>query len=243
MALVKTDNTIISMRGRFGGVYFKKSPDGQHVQAMPRVWNYTRSAAQIGGWGEGSPFMSTGIKGYSGAAAFWLAALLGFYAAYWAIFGLCYLFYKTGKEPKKISGYNWYIYYALAFPECERPPFFQPPHAPNELPNFLVNYQGLWTYEHSPLEWPVEACSGNYYEGLPCNLKKSYRTDDRKWSLWWKDPMWVLSPDLGFETPGLTFYRSELEDHGKITGYYRNPVTKKFAHVYFGRPEEVDLPH
>ncbi|MBA7477989.1 hypothetical protein ES707_13404 [subsurface metagenome] len=239
MALAKLSGEIIHIRGRFGGVYFKKSPDGQHVQAMPRVRNYARSPAQQGGWGEGSPFMSMGIAGFSGAAGIWMLACLAFFSAAWAAYALVFWFTTKTGERKKITGYNWFIHYALRFPEAERPPFWKPPHAIGELPNFLVNYMGMWTYEHSPLEWPVECCSGMYYEGLPCNLKKSYRTDDLKWFLWWKDPVWVLSPDLGFETPNLSFYSPDAN----IQGYYYNPVTKKYAHVYFGSPEEKDLPH
>lgn len=239
MALVKLSGQIIHIRGRFGGVYFKKSPDGQHVQAMPRVWNYTRSEAQQGGWGEGSSFTSMGIKGYSGMAAIWMMALLGFFSAAWAAYALVTWFTTKTGERKKITGYNWFVHYALRFPEAERPPFFEPPHSVWDQPNFFVLYKGMWTYEHSPLEWPVEACSGTYYEKFPVNGKMAYRTDNHKWFLWWKDPVWVLSPDLGFETPNLSFYSPDAE----IVAYYQNPVSKKFAHVYFGNPEERDLPH
>lgn len=36
MAIAKLGPQIIEIRGKFGGVYFKKNPASQHVQAMPR---------------------------------------------------------------------------------------------------------------------------------------------------------------------------------------------------------------
>lgn len=239
MALVKTDNTIISMRGRFGGVYFKHDNAGQHIQAMPRVWNYTRSPAQMGSWGEGSPFMSVGIRGYSGAAGLWLLALLAAYSAAWALWSTYYYFARKDGEDRHLTGFNWYIYYALAFPECERPPFWKPPHSPGELPNFIVTYKGLWTYEHTPIEWPADCPSDYYWRGLDHHEKPSYRSDDLKWYLWWKETRWVISQGLDFEDPDTTFYSSGAD----IVDYYRNPKTKKWSHVYFGRPKEVHLPH
>lgn len=238
MALIKTSNEIVSIRGRFGGVYFKTGKDGKHVQAMPRVWNYTRSPAQMGGWGGDSPFMSTGISGYSGASAFWLLALLAFYAGYWAIFGLTYFFSDEDGRKKRITGYNWYIHYALAFPEEQRPPFWKPPHAPKELPNYIVTYRGTWIYDHAPPQWPTDCPSGYYWFFLPYNDKPAYKNDTFQWYLWWKDPVWVLSKDMAFETPGFTFY----SDGADINDYYYNPVTKKRAHVYFGSPEERENP-
>lgn len=239
MALCRLAPGIISIRGRLGGVYFKCGPDGQHVQAMPRVWNYTRSPAQQGAWGPGSPFGSFGIKGFSGAAGLWGLALLAFGAALWFIFGMSYMFVRAGKEPKKITGYNWYVHYALAFPECERPPFWKPPHSPGELPNFIATYKGLWTYEHAPGEWPTECCSDYYWQGVPWNGKLTYHNDAFTWFLWWKPPVWVLSTGVDYEEPGLTFY----SDSDQIMGTYRNPETNNFTNVYWGRPEERHLPH
>jgi len=242
MALAKLSNEIISIRGRFGGVYFKKSPDGQHIQAWPRLVNYTRSPAQRGGFGPFSPFLGFGIEGYSGSAALWLAALIATFGAAWAAYAIAYVFSKPGKEGKHISGYNWYIYYALAFAECEHPPFWKPPHSPGDLPAYIVAYRGRWQYEHAPDEWPAEACGDYYWEGIGWQGKPSYKTDDFNWHIWWRGDLWVVSPGPGFEPEGLTYYRTELENGSKITGYYKNPVTKKLAHVYFGSPESRENP-
>jgi len=239
MALVKTSPAIKSIRGRFGGVYFKSGPDGQHIQAMPRVWKYTRSPSQQGAWGPASPFHSTGISGFSGAAALWGLALLAFGVSLWLAFAMIHYFSRAGKEPKYITGYNWYIYYALAFPECERPPFWKPPHSPRELPNFIASYKGLWTYHHAPDDWPDESPSDYYWQGVPWNGKPSYHNDPFTWFLWWKPPLWVLSPGLDYEPEGRTWYSMT----GDIMSPYKNPVTHNSTSVYWGRAEERLLPH
>lgn len=230
---------IVEIRGRFGGVYFKHSPDGQHIQAMPRVWNYQRTPAQQGGWGPGASFLSTGIEGFSGAAGLWGLPLLLFCAAMWFYFAGKHQFVEPGMEPKRITGYNWYMHYALAFPECERAPFWKPPHSPGELPNFMATYKGLWTYHHAPPDWPDDCCSDYYWQGVPWNGKPTYHNDNFTWFLWWKPPLWVLSTGVDYEDPPFTYYSPDSE----IVGSYKNPETGKCSNVYFGRPEERELPH
>lgn len=239
MALIKTSSEIQSIRGRFGGVYFKTGQDGKHIQAMPRVWDYARSTAQLGGFSEESSFTSAGIHGYSGLAAFWGLALLGFFASAWAAYSLAHLFFGPNSQGKRITGYNWYLHYGLAFPECERPPFWKPPHSPGVLPNFIATFRGEWIYHEAPKDWPVDCCAGYYWPGVPWNDKPSYKRDDLEWFLWWKDPNWVLSPGPGFEPAGKTFY----SDASQINDYYYNPVTGHRSNVYWGRPGEKDLPH
>lgn len=234
MALVKTTNEILSISGRFGGVYFKKDNAGQHVQAMPRVVRYTRSAAQQGEFAQHSPFASTGIRGYSGSAAFWMLALLGFYGALWLEFALTYYFTSEDRRRKKISAYNWYIYYALAFPECERPPFWKPPHAPGELPDHICTFQGTWTYEHAPTDWPDYAPTGYYWYAEEWNGKPAYYRDEFGYALWWNGTKWVLSTDFGIELEFYTYYSPGID----INARYYNPFQKKYAHVYLGKPPE-----
>ncbi|MCK5616905.1 hypothetical protein KAR91_84365 [Candidatus Pacearchaeota archaeon] len=239
MALVILGPQIKLIRGRFGGVYFKSGPDGQHIQKMPRVWHYPRTPAQEGAWGHGSGFFSTGAKGFSGASALWMLALLGFFGALWVTWALANLFITKEGGEKHITGYNWYIHYAMRFPEAERPPFWKPPRAVNDMPAFIVTYRNTWTYEHTPLEWPGESPTDYYWEYATYNDKPAYLGDDRKWWLYWEDPIWVLSTVLG-EKPAGFYYESS---GGDIVDYYQNPVSKRFSHVYFGNPEERLKPH
>lgn len=235
MALVKLSHSITSIKGRQGGIYWKRDPNGQHIQAMPRVWNYTRSPAQIGraSFFEGLP--GFGIAGYSGAATMWLAALCAFFAAAWAIFAVGYYFYRIGKEPKKISGYNWYMHYALAFPDAGRPPLWKPPYSPNNIPDHIVTYRGRWQYDHAPPGWPAESPGGYYRKGIEWNGEPSYHTEDYGKFLWWRGDKWILSDGIGEDGPPNTFV--ELLDE-KI-GWYHNPTSGTNARVDWGfRPRD-----
>lgn len=221
MVQVKLSNEILSIRGRFGGVYFKTG-SSQHIQAMPRNVNYTRVGPQ-------------GLyrDAFSTAAFFWFLALLAYYAADWAVYGASWLFSRPGQEPKRISGYCWFIHYALTFPERDEfHPFWQPPHAPGDLPNHVVTYQGKWTYYNSPPAWPADCCSGYYWESpIPWNSRTAYRTDDMNWHIWWTGTVWAISPSPGFEPADKTFYSPGPD----INAWYKNPVTGKVCHVYNGK--------
>lgn len=233
MVLAKTSNGIISIHGRFGGVYFKAGKDGQHIQAMPRIVKYVRSPAQIGSaWTPTSPAMG-GIAGYTQAAALWIAVLVASAAYLWIAFAALYLFIKGRDKPKKITGYNWYIHYALAYPELGRPPYWKPPNSPTDLPHLMTLYKGLWTYNHPETEWPAECGSGYYYRGETWNGKTSYHRDDQMWFLWWHDPEWIMSRGLGIIFAGITFYS---EDPFPISTYH-NPDTGSFAVVVLGSTE------
>lgn len=219
MVQVKLGNQIISIRGRFGGVYFKTGKPGQHIQAMPRHVRYAHSVEQMGG-----------VEGFSAMAAFWQLALLIFFGAAWAAFALAYMFTDKRGESKHITGYNWYIHYALTFPETEEPHFWKPPHSPYDLPNFVVSSGTNWHLYHKPDEMPPTYPGGFYWEIGPWNGKMSYAVDEHDWFLWWKDPMWVVSSDLGYEQPDKSYY----SDGPEISGYYYNPVIHKYIHVYRG---------
>lgn len=230
MVLAKLSNEIVSMRGRFGGVYFKTGPDGQHIQAMPRNVNYTRSLSQQGHGNFFDEVGASGIKGYSGSVGLWLAAFVAAFASLWAIFATMYYFHEKGKDPKKISGYNWYIHYALMFPEAERPPFWKPPHAPGKLPEYIVAYRGPWMYQHTPTEQPDYSPGEYYWEGVEFNGRPSYHTDDGRWYLWWRGDVWVLSLGFDYEDPPTTFYSTGTSRRGR----YRNDFHNTWAHVYWG---------
>ncbi|GAH79591.1 unnamed protein product, partial [marine sediment metagenome] len=133
---------------------------------------------------------------------------------------------------KRLHGYNWYIHYALTFPERDEfHPFWKPPHSPGDLPNFVATYQGKWTYYNDPTVWPFDCCSGYYWESIPWNGKPAYRTDDMNWHIWWTGTVWSISPSPGFEPPDKTFYSPGPD----ITAWYKSPTTSKRVHVYNGR--------
>lgn len=220
MALVKTSKAVLSIKGRCGGVYFKKDGTNQHIQAMPRIVRYSRSTLQ-----------APGIEGYSEAALFWLMALVIGFAAVWAGFAAIWLFTDDEGRKKKISGYNWYIHYALTFPETEALPFWKPPHSPSELPDYYAVWKGQLMYRTKEKDWSENCCGGYYWLDGEWNGRPEYKTDDSKWWLWWKAPHWVLSWGLDIELPDSTYY--SIAD--KINDYYYNPVTNIYATVYIGK--------
>ncbi len=222
MAQAKLGNPIVSIRGRYGGVYFKTGRLGQHIQAMPRHVNYTRAGKQL-----------ALTEGFSSMSAFWLLACLVYFGAAWAAFALLYLFTDKRGEKKRISGYNWYIHYALTFPETDEPHFWAPPPSPYALPDYVISSGTTWHLEHAPPDWPADAPYGYFYVETDWNGKPWYANYVFTWFLWWKDPYWVVSTDLGWEVPGLSFHSPGPE----IQDYYRNPVTKKYCHVYAGKRE------
>lgn len=232
MALIKLGPEIISLRGRCGGIYYKKDKSGQHIQKMPRYWNYTRTPAQVGGWGWGSPFAASGISGFSGASLFWLAALVASYAIIWALFALAYLFYTLKGERKRITGYNWYLHFALGYPRAKRPPLWKPPKTPTEFPDRIAVYEESWSYERREIDFPDESPTAYYDFGGFFNGQNYYLAKEEGWELWWKDPVWVLSPGRGQEPAGKTYYSEGAES----VGIYINPVTGSNTHVSLGAP-------
>lgn len=222
MVQVKLSNEILSIRGRFGGVYFKTGKPGQHIQAMPRIVKYTRS-----------PLQTQSITGYSGAACFWIMALVAYFALDWAVFGASYLFAKPGKKAKRISGYCWYIHYALTFPETDEPHFWGPPHSPYDLPDYVCSSGTTWHLRYTPSEFPSDYPGGYYWKKEEWNGKPFYRTDDMIWCLWWDDTRWALSLALGEYIENFTYY----SPGDKIWDWYQNPDTGKRVHVYIGKHE------
>lgn len=81
MALAKLSPGIVEIRGRFGGVYFKKNPTGQHIQAMPR---HVRSPIQASRQ-KGISCFTNLSNAYAmfkvGEAAAWIAFALAMKAA------------------------------------------------------------------------------------------------------------------------------------------------------------------
>ena len=205
MALVKTSNEIISIHGRFGGVYFKKDNSGQHIQAMPRRCRKANMRFPItyGGFRLGN--RAANISSFSFCSGLWFLALLAFFAAAWATYALINAFREEDGQEKHITGYNWFIHYGMMFPETERPPFWEPPRAPGELPNHICTYQGFWTYEHSPPQWPEYAPSGYYWYAREWNGKPAYYRGEFGYALWWNGTHWVLSTDFGIEIAYYTF--------------------------------------
>lgn len=242
VALCKLGNGIIDMRGKFGGVYFKRGTDGQHVQALPRRVRYTtwpNSGAQergilkakTRGFGSGLKGFLNGVGMFSAMAGIWLAILLLAMGVLWSGFALHNLYVdKTGRG-KKISGYNWFMHFALAGEGGNQLPFWKPPHAQHDRPDFYVVYKGRWMYDHAPEEWPDETPSDYYWLIGELNGKNWYATDNRRWNIFWDGSDWCMTQAPGEWVPDVSWKSVDDEPFG----YYQNPDTGSFSHVYNGK--------
>lgn len=219
MALVKTENPIVSIRGRCGGVYFKQGSDGQHIQVMPRHVKYARHGYQLAYTNQ-----------YTVMSILWALILIAGFVLIWIAFALAWLFSKRGKEPKRITGYNWYVHYGLTREETDAPPFWKPPRSPSELPDFYAVVEGMKQYRIAEHLWPLYFCGGYYYEERTFNGRPWFKDTDRQWYIWWKDPMWVISKTLGWEDPPTTYYSVGAV----INDTYNNPVQGITARVWIG---------
>lgn len=219
MVRVKTTDKILSIHGRCGGNYFKTEKGQIHLQRMPR---HVRRAH--------SPAALPGINRFSGVAAIWgLLLMAGFWLA-WQAFAAIYTFVDDDGNEKQITGYNWYIYYAMLLPEEERLPYWKPPHSPGELPEYIASYKGIWTFNHAEEDWPAHSPSDYYWPRMEWNGKPAYGTDDNEWFLWWNGTEWIISPGFDYEPLGLTWHSGG----DNIQGWYTEPVSHDRTHVYIG---------
>lgn len=217
MALIKLDKSILSIRGSYGGIYFTRDLSGQKIHSYPRrVRPYNPS------------FLGFGTDILSGMSALWHCILLAFFAASWIIFGTVHYFSRDPDDDKKISGFHWYMHYALLFPEQEGFPFWRPPKAPGDLPDSYATFDGYYMYQHTEDEWPDYCPAGYYYLEGVYGGKPYYRTTEPLyWYNWHNGTVWVLTPVLGVEEEYYT-YTSTTGERG---GYYWNPTQKKRSKV------------
>lgn len=226
MALIKTTNDIVSIRGRLGGVYFKAGSPGTHIQAMPRHVNYNRTGLQ-----------GDRRSGFSGLAGFWwLALVAGFYTA-WGLYAYTHDFIKEGRPAGKVSAYNWFINYGMICLDNGSPPYWHPPHHPGDLPFFMAIYRGNWSYHIDQKDWPWWNPGGYYYRFGVYNGHDYFTVDPHTWFLWYKGPMWVISPYPGLEPDTDTWYNTRLG--GGLYGHYRSSIREFDLHVYYGSPESL----
>jgi hypothetical protein len=200
MAICKTDNSIKSIRGRFGGVYFKKDNAGQHIQVMPR--SIRKASLESPMIAPESPELNRAAMrdAFSGAAWWWmlviaLAAITG-----WVLFAGEFTYGLDEDRQKKISGYNWFMHFNVIRNAKGKPPRIHPPNSPSDLPVAEA------TSGYNPLNY------SNFYDAGMYNGKKLYKSQDGKWYTWWLDPSWVISNQPGqAEEPPYWFRLDESE--------------------------------
>mgnify|MGYP001150590508 CR=1 FL=1 len=221
MAQVKLSNQIVSLRGRYGGVYFKAGRPGQHIQAMPRHVNYVRMGSQ-----------GAYVRGYSILAGIWGLILVADYSLIWVAFAIPRFLRQQHKEPKKITGYFWDIVFSVTRPETDAPPFWKPPLGPDHLPDFYCVVEGMQQYRIKDSLWPLYYPGGYYYVYNKTHGRWNFKEHDRGWFIWWNGTVWVMTKQLGWEDPPNVFY--SVGD--KVNDTYINPDRHITARVWIGNP-------
>lgn len=210
MAICKTDGSIESIRGRFGGVYFKKDASGQHIQAMPRhVYNtFGGTMPPILHHSATSRWVNIFAFTKASRAFFYLAAAgaisgFGEIAEFW-------LWPTKSGMRKRLAAYHWWMHYNTIRYAKGLPPYTIPPKSLKDYPSFVITGK----------EWGQNTL--NMYKS---DIKHAgypfYRMQVNPW--WWQE--WFLfregdtnyiSNNLGHE-PGQDYW---TKPDGEETGIY-----------------------
>jgi hypothetical protein len=213
MALMKTDDCIISMRGQFGGVYFKRDRYGQHCQAMPR------SIRKASMFGEGAPqhFSSGNRSAYAAGFSAALEALFGAIAAAGFFVGAIIVFMWTTYAAKffvnKLNYPAVFVKTNLNRAKEKKYPYLCPPRSPTELPDYVA-YSKAFTefYEISTM---------NFYKSELMHAgKNTYDKQEEyfpagKWKLWHEAGIWNVSNSAGYPINGVFWYRENENPVGE----------------------------
>lgn len=187
MALVKTDNTILELRGRFGGVYFKKDSAGQHIQAMPRTVRYTRTGIQ-----------GKGVAGFSMIAGLWALALVLAFIPAWIMFAFVFTWLTASGVYITLTCWNWFVHYNQYRALMDYNPYWAPPRSPTDLPDRVCMTEHTLPFTTPPPFGPYDCTAYYQYAGI-YNDKGFWESYDKNWYIWYKDEHYYISPLLGVE--------------------------------------------
>ena len=201
------------MRGQFGGVYFKHSPDGQHIQAMPRhVYN------TFGGtpppYVHGSGFSRKAyINSWTYTARMYALFTGTIIFADWVIRSCGWEFPEGKAKGKKMPPYIWWQYLNVPRVIEGLPAYTYPPKGPNprypdeqsrgiKIPNFTVigKFFGFQTINNYAAAYHGTYNGKPYYNPEPTNTHCC---------LWWSLDRWILSNSIGEFIPPWWYNVSE----------------------------------
>lgn len=225
MALIKTDNTIISIKGKFAGTYFKSGKDGIHCQAWPKQRSFTRSAQ-----------VTYGIMAFSSCASAWVLLLIVAWAAAWSLFGAENYYEMPNGLRKRISGWMWFVHINMRFPECQQLPMWKPPFSLSDFPDIYVVFRGYWSYNNPVEEWPEYSPMGYFWKSGSINGRYYYEDEKRIWYLWWNGRQWIISRTLGFYEPCFTWYGETKYMYGR----FREPCSGHSSKAFYGNNETYE---
>lgn len=201
MALITPAAGIISIRGRFGGVYFKKDNSGQHIQAMPRRYKTISMTTPVIPPASPGGSRAAYIHAWTNMARFYAYITVFVYFPLWVQWAIENKSYLPKSEGKKLSVYQWFSHLNIKRLAENLPPYTYPPkgaspqygdqgYRPYKLPNFTI--VGKYCLQET-IGLYAAGYSGTYNDKpyyLP-DHQPSYKT------LWWTGEWWVLSQGLG----------------------------------------------
>lgn len=199
MALIKTGCGISEIRGKFGGVYFKKDTSGQHIQSQAR--HVIRPASGLQGpMLKSFTFVSNLAKLFNTSQiAIWYNFAMWMYSIGWSLINWRMWFLQANVKRNargleiKYDPYEWYDFYRYV--------------------DYNVQNEGGPPYKK------VFSEEGNY------NTRPFYGEPDRQLFIWCAFPdAWYISEFPG--TPGNSgwklshaFQRGSYEPYGTATGF------------------------
>jgi len=224
MAIVKTDNTILEIRGRFGGVYFKKDNAGQHVQAMPRS---VRKASMEGPPTRPGSIVVTragGISGFTAASIIAVIIMATILLSLWVAYAISKWFMTKRNEKKRLDARKWILHFNIMREAKSLPSYTTPPIEPKKLPELVITgpHFDKWTQN---MYMQPETIGGK-----PWYKRQYTQIDTEQYSLWYHEGFWYISvfPEW---PPAIQYWWLESED----------PIGIYTPHVFVDGPLTVSL--
>ena len=211
MVQIKTDGNITSIRGRFGGQYYKTGKDGIHAQTMPRSIRKVSMETPIIYPSSPGGSRAAYIKSWTCMIQFYKFILLWTSLIKWGEFSFKFLYRTRKGDLKKLNPYQWFLHYGTRRDILGLPPYTTPPRAPNDLPKRTGVGED---YKKETL---------NFYEEGIHNEKPYYKSTESGLYLYREGPSWFISPTLGETEIPPFWFRLGTEN----IGFYEGTEPKK----------------
>ena len=211
MVMLRTNGQIVSLRGRFGGTYYKTDKGIIHQQAMPR--KHRKAWMQEEKIYEHSP----GANAAARTAAFTIASLitaiimvLGALAV-WVTFAIAH-HYKTKKgDWKKINWRQWMLHFNINRAAKELPCYTWPPISPTELPQLVVT--GTYWMQSVQNMYEEKTLMG----GKPWYTKQVEPLNPKSWALWYREGTWYMASYPEWPLVGMYWEKTGESPLGEYT--------------------------
>lgn len=187
MAIVKTSNDIESIRGRFGGVYFKKDNAGQHIQAMPRSIRKVSMTSPVIPPESPGGSRAAGINGFTAASIIGVLIMATIYLIMWTAYAISKWYITKRNEKKRLDARKWFLHFNIMRCAKNLPPYTMPPIEPNQLPEFVITGDHFGRFTQNMYEQPT------LIGGKPWYKRQRDPFDSDQYSLWYHEGTWYIS--------------------------------------------------